>query len=169
MGELVPTGRDELQVRSGIGLLRFGAREVPARSGLGRVYVFSVAQTFLSDIPVCRIAGLSACFDSAFALTKGILVKVCRQECRRHGMSALQTFLTLSSYGRVCIAKGFAPSAAIRDVPRSGSASHHFYRAHYRAFGRLDTPTFTGMLSRSVSEVFRRGSLGHNFTGLKTN
>jgi len=57
MGELVPTGRDELQVRSGIGLLRFGAREVPARSGLGRVYVFSVAQTFLSDIPVCVSQG----------------------------------------------------------------------------------------------------------------
>jgi hypothetical protein len=94
MGELVPTGRDELQVRSGIGLLRFGAREVPARSGLGRVYVFSVAQTFLSDIPVCRIAGLSACFDSAFALTKGILVKVCRQECQT-GMSATRQLFSV--------------------------------------------------------------------------
>jgi len=83
MGELVPTGRDELQVRSG--KTKIQARDVPARSGLGRVYVFSLAQTFLSDIPVCRIAGLSACFDSAFALTRVILVKVCRQECRRYG------------------------------------------------------------------------------------
>ena len=55
MGELVPTGRDELQVRSG--KTKIQARDVPARSGLGRVYVFSVAQTFLSDIPVCVSQG----------------------------------------------------------------------------------------------------------------
>jgi hypothetical protein len=52
-------------VRSGIGLLRFGALDVPA------------------DVPA------------------------------------------RSTLVRVYIAKGFAPSAAGRDVPRSGSASHH--------------------------------------------
>ena len=51
-----------------------GARNVPARSGLGRGYVFSVAQTFLSAV--------SQGFQPA---CESVLVKVCRQECRRHG------------------------------------------------------------------------------------
>jgi len=39
-----------LLVRSGLGLLSFGAQDVPAASGLGRAYVLSVAQTFLSAV-----------------------------------------------------------------------------------------------------------------------
>ena len=104
-------------------------REVPARSGLERVYVFSVAQTFQSDIPDCRIAGLSACFDSAFGPTK---VYWSKSADRNVGDTADRNVCATKArdakLGRAgCVAKGFAPSAAgralCRDVSRSGEGA----------------------------------------------